>query len=755
MKRFYAIAFTIACSFLFTEANAQVLSSNKKAMVDSLQSVIDSPDTHDTVRWSCQHRISKLYLRNDPEKAIRLDESTLAEVDRVLQSKSFESNVPSVKRAWNSAVRSLGTSYYEIDQHYKAIGLYEKGLGRLGAEERKDYAWMHNRKAFSQSDVGDYAGAIESYRTSLDIFLQHEDSAAYSAVLINISEIYAMSGQYDEAVEHLHQSLAIKEAIGHEVGIANCHVRLGTAYANLDKVEEAQTHYELGLEMWNSLCENAPNNRRYRHFQSNGYTRAGNSYMKLGKEKQEQAYHFFNQAQAIGQKYGYFSTVVDAMNSKANIFLGNGKTDSTDHYLALAMRLIEEKALGNDLKIRALQTFYESKKLQGENTEALAFYKEKELLQDSLNRQKSLDDFVNHELKLKYEQEKALQGVENAKLLAHEEEERATQRLIRNCVIAALALVILFLALLFNRLSVARKQSLASAELKKEIEESHATLAERHKEIQDSINYAKHIQQAVMPAPQAMKDVLGDMFLLYEPKEVVAGDFFWMETPEENAEVVYFAAADCTRHGVPGAMMSLVCSNALTKALMEENIRDTGKLLDRTKVLVERQFAKSGEEISDGMDISLCAFKMETREMQWSGANNPLWIIRTTDSNVEQIAAQFPAGALVDIENGVAIIEIKADRQSIVGSQETSAFSTHHLTLNPNDSVYMFTDGIQDQFGGSKGKKFSVKQFRALLTENAGLSMTEQEQMIRAFFHEWKGDLEQVDDICIIGVRVE
>jgi serine phosphatase RsbU (regulator of sigma subunit) len=172
--------------------------------------------------------------------------------------------------------------------------------------------------------------------------------------------------------------------------------------------------------------------------------------------------------------------------------------------------------------------------------------------------------------------------------------------------------------IVFRALQITKNQ-------KQIIEHQKEIVEEKHKEIQDSINYAKRIQDAIMPSLEDMQMALKNGFILYQPKDVVAGDFFWME---KINNVVYFAAADCTGHGVPGAMVSVVCSNALTKALLEEGIRETGKLLDRTRELVIERFAKSGDEVKDGMDISLCALNVETNELQWSGANNPLWIIR-------------------------------------------------------------------------------------------------------------------------------
>lgn len=260
--------------------------------------------------------------------------------------------------------------------------------------------------------------------------------------------------------------------------------------------------------------------------------------------------------------------------------------------------------------------------------------------------------------------------------------------------------------------------------------EQKLIVEEKNREIVDSINYAKRIQEAIMPSIEELSIALPDGFLLYMPKDVVAGDFFWMEKIDD---VVYYAAADCTGHGVPGAMVSVVCSNALTKALYEDGIRETGSLLDRTREIVVEILARSGDEVKDGMDISLCALNLESKELQWSGANNSLWILRKDASEIE---------------------ETKPDKQPIGLFDRATPFTTHNIKMNEGDLIYIFTDGYQDQFGGEKGKKFKPSAVRKLLLANSQKTMNEQRQILHDTIIEWMNELEQVDDICIMGVRV-
>ncbi|MBD3636344.1 MAG: SpoIIE family protein phosphatase [Crocinitomicaceae bacterium] len=255
-------------------------------------------------------------------------------------------------------------------------------------------------------------------------------------------------------------------------------------------------------------------------------------------------------------------------------------------------------------------------------------------------------------------------------------------------------------------------------------------IEEQHQDILGSIAYAKRLQDAILPQRNEFKKYFPESFIFYMPKDVVAGDFYWMEKVDD---IIYFAAADCTGHGVPGAMVSFVCSNALSKALIEEKIQDVGKLLDRTRDLVIDRFGKSDEEIRDGMDISLCAINLKTNTMQWAGANNPLWILRKGANEVE---------------------EIKADKQPIGKYGKAQPFTSHQIKLEKGDSFYIFSDGFPDQFGGDNGKKYKSKTFKNFLVSVQDKSMEDQLSEVGKEFQNWRGDFEQIDDVCVIGVRV-
>ncbi|RMG79848.1 MAG: hypothetical protein D6707_07375, partial [Bacteroidetes bacterium] len=236
----------------------------------------------------------------------------------------------------------------------------------------------------------------------------------------------------------------------------------------------------------------------------------------------------------------------------------------------------------------------------------------------------------------------------------------------------------------------------------------------------------------------------------FQPKDVVSGDFYWMEVFNNN---VFFAAADCTGHGVPGAMVSVVCSNTLTKALVEEKIDAPAEILNRSRELVIQRFSKNNKTVRDGMDISLCKYNKETHELEWAGANNPLWIFRKGETPLTDNGSPLQPKMQ---ENGVFGYEIKADNQPIGYYEAAKPFTAHKISIQPGDKIYIFSDGYIDQFGGPKGKKFKSKNLFKLLLKNYHESVSRQKEILQKNLKSWMKDDKylQVDDICIFGVEI-
>lgn len=256
----------------------------------------------------------------------------------------------------------------------------------------------------------------------------------------------------------------------------------------------------------------------------------------------------------------------------------------------------------------------------------------------------------------------------------------------------------------------------------------NVVLKQALEDIESSVRYAKRIQEAILPPIALIKSKFKDVFILYKPKDVVAGDFYWME---ELNDIIFIAVADCTGHGVPGAIVSVICSNSLNRVVYEHKLTDPSKILEKTSELVCKTFEKSAEDVKDGMDISLIAYDKKHKKLFWSGANNPLWYIEDD-----------------------TLHEITPVKRPIGKSDQLVSFKSHSIEVKPNTTFYLFTDGFADQFGGEYGKKFKYKPLKEKLLSVVNKRASEQYEELNATFERWRGELEQVDDVCIIGFKL-
>jgi len=278
----------------------------------------------------------------------------------------------------------------------------------------------------------------------------------------------------------------------------------------------------------------------------------------------------------------------------------------------------------------------------------------------------------------------------------------------------------------FENIIISKNKLLTQSNNK--INKQKANLKLKNEEITSSIKYAGNIQRAILPKKRKLDKHFKDHFILYLPKDIVAGDFYWTE---KIGDYLLIAIADCTGHGVPGAMVSVVCHNALNRSTREFQLIEPDLILNKTRELVIEAFKQGDEPVSDGMDISLCCINCKQNILYFSGAYNPLIIIRNDQ-----------------------MIELKGDRKSIGEANADSPFNRQEIDILESDIFYLFTDGFQDQFGGPNKKKLKLKGLKEILLSNTNKSMRHQKNRIEDAFNLWKDDLEQIDDVCIMGFTI-
>lgn len=354
------------------------------------------------------------------------------------------------------------------------------------------------------------------------------------------------------------------------------------------------------------------------------------------------------------------------------------------------------------------------------------------------------------------------------------------------CAIALIALVISYIKIREKKLKeekaiLERKVVERTAEVVKQKEEievknknleqanseiSHQKeiIEEKNKDITDSITYAQGIQQAILPPDDKFKKYLPDSFILFRPRDIVSGDFYWMEVADEainsgargnssHRQLVLFAVCDCTGHGVPGGFVSMVGNNGLTRTVNEQGIIHPAKILDKAAVMVEQTFSVGKRK--DGMDVVLCGLCRQDEnnfELEFAAANNPLYFVRKKQSG---LLAENGLELKPDVETETHwLFQVNADKQPVGAYEYRKPFTNHLFSLLPGDTIYLSSDGFRDQFGGQKGKKFMAKNFKQVLLSIQDKTMEEQKEILDKTIVDWMSGYGQNDDICVIGVRI-
>lgn len=312
-------------------------------------------------------------------------------------------------------------------------------------------------------------------------------------------------------------------------------------------------------------------------------------------------------------------------------------------------------------------------------------------------------------------------------------------------MILLLILAIVLLLFIMNK----QRYRKSKEELEKIVEERTAALKHKEQEVTDSIRYAHRIQLSIIPTQHHVKTLLPQQFIFYKPKDIVSGDFYWVEKSNDK---ILFAAVDCTGHGVPGAMMSVIGMNYLNQAVNDKKLSKPSEILQVLDAGVNATLRQSYDPnaVKDGMDLALCSLDYKSLKLEYAGVFNSLCIVR------KNIKETYVPKHEREVFYGTDLLEIKPDKLPIGNNPDgiTDVFINHGFQLQKNDCVYIYTDGYADQFGGPKGKKFKYNQLKELLISHSHLDIQEQCQILDKTFNQWRGDLEQVDDVLVIGVKI-
>ena len=640
------------------------------------------------------------------------------------KSLEIEEELGNIKGMAGSLI-NIGNLYDKLGNYEEAFNYYSRSLAiEEDFKNNEGIARALNSIGVILEKQGNYAKAIEYYTKGLKLEEESKNLPGIAASLINIGNIYDNQHSYTKALEYYSKSLEIEEELNNKAGITKCLFNIGDTYADMGNFDKALEYHERSLKIKIELDDKSGI--------ANSISLIGNIYLSQGDYKNAIKYN--NKSLKISREIGYKSGIAHALQSLGQCYFEQGKFDKAIQLGQQSLMITREIGIANETK-KVAYTLYKSYKHQAKYRDALDMHELYILTRDSLESQENQKEVIKQEYKYTYEKQALADSIKNAEKQKVIDAELAAQKAISKqrkqqsyFLYGGLFIAILFGAFIFNRLKLTRKQKVIIEHQKEEVDAAYDKLEEKNILFTDSINYARRIQSAILPPDRLVKSHLKQSFILYKPKDIVAGDFYWMEPMDDN---VLFAAADCTGHGVPGAMVSVVCNNSLNRAVREYRENDPGKILDKTRELVIQEFEKSEEEVQDGMDIALCS--LQGKRLSYAGANNPLWVIRKGSQEIEVY---------------------KANKQPIGKYDRVFPYATHHIDLDSGDTFYVFSDGFADQFGGVKGKKLKAANFKKLLLSIQNQSMEEQHDSLNQFFNDWRGYLDQLDDVCVIGVRV-
>lgn len=567
---------------------------------------------------------------------------------------------------------------------------------------------------------GEYAIALQNHTKAAKLLEKNKNKRRLSAVYNNIALIYLDLGKYDSAESYFNKSLIIDKKLKNYQGLGDSYNNIGTIYKEKEEYNKALDYYTKALHYRELIADSLGI--------STTLTNVGSVNILLGNysladQQLNSALHLYEK---YDDRFGF---------SLVNLCLGDLRKAEKKYPEAISYY---EKSLDVSKKnniqsymsysYEALSSIYEK---MGEFKKAYWSLQKHIHIKDKIYNAENSSLLA--EIQTKYETEKQKKQIILSKA------ELTKQNTLKNIFIFGFTLMILLVIFILvsykskmKKNKIILEQKVAVEEKNKIIEEKNQLVETQHKDIKDSIKYAERIQGAILPPKNLWNSILPNSFVYHKPKDILSGDFYWIAETEDHK---FVAAADCTGHGVPGALISIVNYNLLNKAVLEKNITNPGDILDAVNVWLTESLHQTSENstVKDGMDISLIAINKKTNEISFSGANNPLYVYKDSEV-IEYKGDKFPVGSFV--------------------GEDVKRFTTTTIEVDKGDTLYLFSDGYADQFGGEKGKKFKLKNQREQLKIARNLPIIEQRRFLNNRFSEWKGELEQVDDVLIIGIEM-
>ncbi len=724
--------------------------------IDSLNKVL-SVSKNDTEKVNIYNQLSNQYDRLSDYKSATHTAKHALSLSKTISFLKGEAN----------ACAYLGNVLMQVSVYDSSILFYKRALAiRLKLNDKKTIATTYNNLGGVYLNLSKFNEALDYYKKSLAIREQINDKYGIAVCYSNLGNICGGQSNYPEALQYHFKALKMKEDLMAEgnkevdsLSLAKSYVNIGLVYQLEEKYNEAINYHTKALRIRlangdkNAISEsyNITGNIYYNkndfktalfYFEKclvikteigdqSGKAAVLNNMAVIYKEQKQfdKALIYLKEAQAIHKEIGEEEGLLNCDINFGGIYYALKNYTLAEDYFKKAYEVSQKFEIVDDLKecTKGLADVY---KAQGKFELSLDYYKKYIHFRDSISNEESSNKIVRAEMNYEFDKKQTIEKSVHEKETAVALAESKKHKIIIWSVCGILILVFGF-AVYAYRSNLQKQRINKELDIKnKRIETAHAIIEERNKEVTDSIHYAKRIQRAMITSDSYIANYVKEFFIFYQPKDIVSGDFYWAVNHNNK---FYLAVADCTGHGVPGAFMSLLNISFLNENVIEKNVIRPDDILNEQRYHIIKALNPIGNEDSkDGMDCVLAAFDFKELTLEYAAANNSFYIIR----------------------NGELLV-CKADKMPVSKSpNDTQPFTYNKIQLQKNDSLYIFTDGYADQFGGAKGKKFKYKQLEEILLANYNLSIEKQKEIINDSFTNWKGNLEQVDDVLIIGIKI-
>ncbi|MDP1800247.1 MAG: tetratricopeptide repeat protein [Bacteroidota bacterium] len=691
----------IVFAFVFLVLQNTFFSQNKK--LDSLKKVVATTKTDSTLLKNLIELSRLCSKQGFPNEGLEYGKRALA----ICNQKN------DLEKA-SIANMQIGSNYLALNNTDSSRIYYTNALlisRKLG--DTLNVSNIYNNLGLIKYYQSDFPGALNYYLISLKIKEEMKDSAKLGWNYNAIGALYTGTASYDKALIYLTKAMTIAKIRNNQRGYTE-------ASGNIANIYKAKKEYNKALSVYKEILSiTLKNNEGV--FLDETYSNIANTYFLQNK---------------YDISIRYYLTAIDVAVKKSNqrvkgfCHIGLARNyRSTNRYKEAISNCHAALAISEELKLKqiakeAYEELYKSYKKS--NVDSSLFYYEKynEILATIISEGSHAEML---KLEERYENEKkiAITEINHTKEIEIEKVKSKNQRTISYFFVLVAILVGVFLFVIYKRLQLTRKQKEIINIQKQETEEQKSIIEEKQKEIVDSINYAKRIQYTLLAHEDILKENLKEHFVLFKPKDIVSGDFYWA-TKKDNR--FYLAVCDCTGHGVPGAFMSLLNISFLNEAINEKNISEPHEVFNHVRKRLIENISQNGGQ--DGMDGILVCIDTLKNTITYSAANNSPILISANEA-----------------------VELPKDKMPVGKGERENSFTLQHIDIKNGDILYLYTDGFADQFGGPKGKKYKYKQLNSRLLAINQLPLKDQSSTLLSNFKDWKGNLEQVDDVCVIGIK--